>query len=205
MRPLSLIGANGGFFHDSTRRRSTLHGMDQGAMIYDLGVGWRDAAVVSADCGIATVRRDRHPHYARICCDEMGIRLADRVYRRGWCVSLRSRLPRAAARAARTLRFRTLAASAGIGDALRCRRWRRNCRRRGAFEPPSPWRCHRNDSGIYAWFRLRLDDFPGAVHARHGRGLFLARVGEHVRSGTGVYEFPYGGDVTGHDGTQAMR
>src|ERR1700722_872339 len=114
MRPLSLIGANGGFFHDSTRRRSTLHGMDQGAMIYDLGVGWRDAAVVSADCGIATVRRDRHPHYARICCDEMGIRLADRVYRRGWCVSLRSRLPRAAARAARTLRFRAL------GSAMHC-------------------------------------------------------------------------------------
>ena len=36
------------------------HGIDQGAIIYDLGIGWRDAAVVSAGCSIAVVRRDRH-------------------------------------------------------------------------------------------------------------------------------------------------
>ena len=48
-----------------------------------------------------------------------GVRAADRVYRRGRCVSLRARLPRATARSARALRRCALAPSAGIDDALR--------------------------------------------------------------------------------------
>src|SRR5262249_5934842 len=69
---------------------------------------------------------------------QMGVRAADRVYRRDRCVPLRARLPRAAARTARALRRRALAPDAGIDHALRRRRRCRHPRRRGALERLRP-------------------------------------------------------------------
>src|SRR5262249_43223501 len=53
-----------------------------------LHVGWRDAALVRVDGGVAAVRRDRYPHDAGVAGSQMGIRAADRLYRRGRRVPL---------------------------------------------------------------------------------------------------------------------
>jgi len=50
-------------------------------------VGWRDAALVRVDGGVAAVRRDRYPLDAGIAGSQMGICAADRLYRRDWRIS----------------------------------------------------------------------------------------------------------------------
>src|SRR3954447_24966172 len=84
-------------------------------------VGRRDVAVVPADGGVAAIRGGGHSEHARISSAQMGVRAAHGIYRRVRRVSLRARLPGAAARTARALRRGALAAGAGIDDALRRR------------------------------------------------------------------------------------
>src|SRR3954463_4973497 len=84
-------------------------------------VGRRDVAVVPADSGVAAIRGGGHSEHAGISGAQMGVRAAHGVYRRVRRVSLRARLPGAAARTARALRRGALAAGAGIDDALRRR------------------------------------------------------------------------------------
>ena len=63
----------------------------------------------------------------------------------------------------------------------------------------------RNDPGIRPGLRLRLDDLPGAVHARHGRRLLPGRLEEHVHVRAAVDESPDGGHDADHDDPQAVR
>src|SRR5215475_3915864 len=51
-----------------------------------------------------------------------------------------------------------------------------------------PCRFGRGGPRIHSGLRLRLDDFPGAVHARHGRRLISARAERNVHIGTAVDE-----------------
>src|SRR6516164_4838598 len=132
----------------------------------------------------------------------MGLRTADGVHRRGWRISLCAGLSRAAPRTARTIRSGTLAPSAGIYDALRCRRWCRHPRRRDTCELVRPYRSERGHRRIRSGFRLRLDDLPGAVHARYGWRVIPARPERHVHLGTTVDESSYDGNGAHSDGVE---
>src|SRR5262249_27640049 len=168
-------------------------------------VGWRNAAMVCAGCCIAAVRRGRYPHHAGISGDEMGIRAGDRVYRRGRCVPLRPWLPRATARAARTLHSHALATGARIDNALRRRRRRRHPCRCGAFKVPTISEHHRGDRRIRPRLRLWLDGFSGAVHARHGWRLLSPRIEKYIRTRVAVDEFPDDGNVADRDDPEEIR
>ena len=153
--------------HDGDRPRWRSRSTHQGG----LDVGRRDAAVVSVGRGCSAVRGGGHPHHAGISGPQMGLRAADRVYRRGRCVSLRARLPRAAARAARAIRRGALAAT--LGSTMHCVAGDGVGILAGAvlssvFGLAGLAEVARR---IHSGLRLRLDDFPGAVHARHGRRI----------------------------------
>ena len=106
---------------------------------------------------------------------------------------------------ARALRRRAVAAGAGIDDALRRRRRRRHPRRRGARERLWYCRLGRDRPRIHSGLCLRLDDLPGAVHARHGRRLIPARADEHVHVGAAVDESADGGNGADSDGAEGAN
>jgi len=64
-------------------------------------------------------------------------------------------------------------------------------------------RIGRSHPRICPWLCLRLDDFPGLVHARHGRRLLQARTDEYIHTRTVVDESADGGNGADSDDTQS--
>src|SRR5262245_26015596 len=60
----------------------------------------------------------------------------------------------------------------------------------------------RDHPRVRSRLRLRLDDFPGAVHARHGGRLISARAQQHIHLGTALHEPVDGRNGANRDGAE---
>ena len=149
---------------------------------------------------VAAVRGGGHSHDAGISSAQMGIRAADRVSP-AWSVRFST-----CSAAVSRCRGCTSATSPRAGG----RRWDRPCIAWLATASASwPARCSSSAFGIsglaevaariHSGLCLRLDDFPGAVHARHGRRLVPTRARQHLRVGAAVDESADGGNGADRD------